>query len=108
MSNRTANIIAFCLLGFVFVIAVLSIRDDCLTMDETAHLPAGYSYLTQQDMRLNPEPPPLLKDLAALPLLFLKDIEFPSEIPAWKDAVNGQWDSGRYFLYETGNPADKM
>ena len=68
-SSSTTNIIAVGLLIFVFLVAVFSMKDDSLTMDEVAHLPAGYSYLTQKDMRLNPEHPPLLKDLAALPLL---------------------------------------
>jgi len=77
-------------------------------MDEVAHLPAGYSYLTQQDMRLNPEHPPLIKDLAALPLLFIKNINFPSDIKAWKDDVNGQWDFGFDLLYQSNNQADKM
>ena len=108
MSNRNTNIVASLLLTFVFFIAFFSAKDDSLTMDEVAHLPAGYSYLTQQDMRLNPEHPPLIKDLAALPLLFIKGIQFPSDIPAWKTDVNGQWDFGRYFLFKTGNPADKM
>lgn len=108
LSNRLTNIIAFFLLSFVFVITVFSIRDDSLTMDELAHLPAGYSYLTQKDMRLNPEHPPLIKDLAALPLLFIGNINFPSDVKAWKEDVNGQWDFGRYFLYQTGNPDDKM
>ncbi len=108
MSNRTANIIAVFLLTFVFFIAFFSVKNDSLTMDEVAHLPAGYSYLTQKDMRLNPEHPPLIKDLGALPLLFIKNIKFPSEISAWKSDINGQWDFGRYFLYDTGNPADKM
>ncbi|MDP1538584.1 MAG: glycosyltransferase family 39 protein [bacterium] len=108
LSNRTTNIIAACLLIFVFIITVLSIKDDSLTMDEVAHLPAGYSYLTQKDMRLNPEHPPLIKDLAALPLLFIKDIKFPSDISAWREDVNGQWDFGRYFLYQTENPVEKM
>ncbi|GAH87822.1 unnamed protein product, partial [marine sediment metagenome] len=62
-------------------------KDDSATMDEVAHLPAGYSYLTQKDYRLNPEHPPLLKDLAAIPLLFIKDINFPSDIKAWKEDV---------------------
>ena len=108
MSNRTANIIAVFLLIFVFLIAFLSVKNDSLTMDEVAHLPAGYGYLTQKDMRLNPEHPPLIKDIGALPLLFIKNIKFPSEIPAWKSDINGQWNFGRYFLYNTGNPADKM
>ena len=33
-------------------------------------LPAGYSYLHWDDYRLNPEHPPLVKKLAALPLLW--------------------------------------
>lgn len=107
-SNRTTNLIAVSLLVLVFFVSVLSIKNDSLTMDEVAHLPAGYSYLTQKDMRLNPEHPPLLKDLAAIPLLFIKNIKFPSDIKSWAEDVNGQWDFGRYFLYQTQNPADKM
>ncbi len=108
MSNRTANIVAGILLLTMFLLAVFSIKGDSLTMDERAHLPAGYSYLTQKDMRLNPEHPPLLKDLSAIPLLFIDDINFPSEISAWKNEVNGQWDFGTAFLYNSGNPAEKM
>ena len=54
MSNRLTNLIATFLLIFIFLVAIFSIKDDSLTMDELAHLPAGYSYLTQKDMRLNP------------------------------------------------------
>jgi len=108
MRNRTTNIIAIILLMFVFLVCVFSMKDDSLTMDEVAHLPAGFSYLTQKDMRLNPEHPPLIKDLAAIPLLFIKGIKFPSNIKAWKDDVNGQWDFGFHFMYKIGNPADKM
>jgi len=108
MSDKLTNIIAVILLALMFFLAVKSMAGDSLTMDEVAHLPGGYAYLTQKDMRLNPEHPPLLKDLAALPLLFIKGINFPSEIQAWKDDINGQWAFGYYFLYDTGNPVDKM
>lgn len=108
MSNRFTNIIAVLLLIFVFFIALLSMKDDSATMDEVAHLPAGYSYLTQKDMRLNPEHPPLIKDLAAVPLLFIKGIKFPYELKDWKEDVNGQWQFGYHFLYKMGNPADQM
>src|SRR3989344_4683436 len=108
LSNRLTNFIAAGLLIFVFLITLFSVKDDSLTMDELAHLPAGYSYLTQKDMRLNPEHPPLIKDLAAIPLLFIKDINFPSDINSWKEDINGQWDFGREFLYNSGNPADKI
>ncbi len=108
MPNRLTNIIAIFLLVFVFFIGVFSMKNDSLTMDELAHLPAGYSYLTQKDMRLNPEHPPLIKDLAAIPLLFIKNINFPSETKSWKKDVNGQWDFGNKFLFHSGNPAYKM
>ena len=108
MSSRLTNLIAISLLVFVFAIAVFSIKDDSLTMDELAHLPAGYSYLTQKDMRLNPEHPPLIKDLAALPLLFIKGISFPLNSPAWQKDVNGQWEFGNQFLFRSGNPAEKI
>jgi len=108
MSNRLTNIIAIFLMAFMFLMAVFSMKDDSLTMDELAHLPAGYSYLTQKDMRLNPEHPPLIKDLAGFPLLFIKEINFPSEIKDWKDDINGQWGFGNVFLFKSGNPADKM
>lgn len=108
MSNRLTYGLAGILLFGVFLAGIFSLKDDSLTMDELAHLPAGYSYLTQKDARLNPEHPPLIKELAAFPLLFIKGIKFPSEIKDWKEDVNGQWGFGNYFLFKTGNPADKM
>lgn len=108
MSNRLTNFIAAIILLGMFVAAVLSIRDDSTTMDELAHLPAGYSYVSQKDMRLNPEHPPLIKDLAGFPLLFIEGINFPSEAKSWREDVNGQWDFGAELLYKSRNPVDKM
>ena len=71
---------------------------DSAIMDELAHIPAGYGYVSQLDYRLNPEHPPLIKALAALPLLF-DHVSFPTDTPAWQTAVNGQWDMGGAFLY---------
>jgi len=102
------NFIIAGLLVLVFILALFSMKDDSLTMDEVAHLPAGYSYLTQKDMRLNPEHPPLLKDLAAFPLLFIQEIRFPYEIKDWQEDINGQWGFGYHFLYHMGNPTEKM
>ncbi len=106
MSNRLTNIIAICLLLFTFFLAFFSMRGDSITMDELAHIPAGYSYLTQQDYRLNPEHPPLIKDLAALPLLFL-NLNFPKDSSAWQ-GINEQWWFGWEFLYNSGNNPDQI
>lgn len=50
--------------------ALWSAWHSSATYDEPAHLAAGYTYLTRGDFRLNPEHPPVVKALAALPLLW--------------------------------------
>ncbi|MEK7566984.1 MAG: glycosyltransferase family 39 protein [Patescibacteria group bacterium] len=108
MANlRIANIVAVFLLTVMFVLMFFSSLNESAIMDELAHIPAGYSYLTQKDYRLNPEHPPLAKDLAALPLTFL-NINFPTDVKAWSEDINGQWDMGRIFLYESGNNPDRI
>jgi 4-amino-4-deoxy-L-arabinose transferase-like glycosyltransferase len=47
----------------------LSARLESQTFDEPAHLYAGYSYWLHSDFGINPEHPPLVKLVAALPLL---------------------------------------
>lgn len=107
IKNKISGIIAFGILGIMFLIMFGSSWNDSATFDEVAHIPAGYSYLTQKDYRLNPEHPPLAKDIATLPLLFL-DLKFPINNSAWTNDINGQWDMGRIFLYESGNDADQI
>jgi len=104
---KRPNTIAFILLIFMGVVAFASVRGDAVTTDESPHIVSGYSYLKLQDMRLNPEHPPLIKDIAAIPLLF-QDINFPVKHPAWTSMVNAQWDLGPQFLYRSGNDADKL
>ncbi|MBI4114323.1 MAG: glycosyltransferase family 39 protein [Candidatus Niyogibacteria bacterium] len=84
-----------------------SALDESAIMDELAHIPAAYSYVSQSDFRLNPEHPPLLKDLTGIPLLFL-NLNFPLDVPAWITDVNGQWTMGSLFLYESGNDPDQI
>jgi 4-amino-4-deoxy-L-arabinose transferase-like glycosyltransferase len=113
MSNRLAYIFAGLMLIVILSLAYFSLLGDSLTMDELAHLPAGYSYVTKHDMRLNPEHPPLIKDMAGLGVLAWSKISgtkinFPDQIRAWKDDVNGQWDFGTAFLFHSNNDADKI
>jgi len=48
-----------------------------ITIDEIAHVPAGYYHLVAGNYTLNNEHPPLIKYWAALPLLFLQPNEPP-------------------------------
>lgn len=95
------------ILVVMFAIMFASAWNDTAIMDELAHIPAGYSYVTQFDMRLNPEHPPLIKDLAGLPLL-TQNFSFPVSSRSWQEDVNGQWDFGRAFLYGAGNNPDTI
>src|SRR5215472_17573568 len=81
----------------------LAIPKLSATADEIVHLPAGYTYWTTRDFRLNPEHPPLAKLLAAVPLLFLKP---------YTDLTSREWNTadeylfGYRFLYS--NDADRL
>jgi len=107
ISNKLTNIFAIVLLSIMFIVGLASYKQDALTMDEQSHIGAGYSYLSQQDFRINPEHPPLIKDLSAIPLLFL-DLNFPVEDAAWTEGINNQWIFGNKFIFNSGNNADQL
>ena len=86
------------------VMTFVSLRESA-TMDELAHIPSGYSYLRYLDYRLNPEHPPLVKALSAIPLIFM-GLRFPTDHSSWTNDVNGQWAAGNQFIYWSGNDAD--
>src|SRR5665647_1706675 len=100
--------IIFIILAFMFVVSVLNAKNDSAIYDEIAHIPAGYSYLTKHDMRLNPEHPPLLKDLAAFPLLFMH-LNFDTAQPFWNENPNdAQWNAGKYLFYRADNNPEQI
>ncbi len=70
-SGSGGTFFALALLGILFLQGLSFIIESSQTSDEAAHLLAGYTYLTTGDFRMNREEPPLLKELAALPLLLL-------------------------------------
>ena len=82
---------------------VLALPRLSATTDEVVHLPAGYTYWTTRDFRLNPEHPPLAKLFAAIPLLALKprlDLSWP------------EWNSPQQYIFGYGflytNDADRL
>lgn len=106
MSNFQIKLIVVAVMAISLTLSIASLWGDSIIVDEVPHIGAGYSYLVKRDMRLNPEHPPLAKDLAALPLLFLKlkQTAFKSEF--WQTDINGQWNFGRQLIFGSGNNAD--
>jgi hypothetical protein len=103
--HRCHGIIAIALLATMFSLGFYAMVGNTAVVDEVAHIPAGYSYLHFGDYRLNPEHPPLIKDLAGLPLQFMH-LNFPSgPKSAWTTEANAEWDTGWQFLYASGNNA---
>lgn len=98
-------LVLICCATFLIMVTV-SFQESAI-VDELAHIPAGYAYVHYLDYRLNPEHPPLLKALAAIPLLFLK-LNYPLTNPFWTTAVNGEWGVGGAFLYGLGNSAAEI
>ncbi len=108
---ETSKKIPYVILGLIiaasFGIMASVSQGESPIMDELAHIPAGYGYDKYFDYRLNPEHPPLVKMMAALPLTFL-NLTFHIDTADWAKAVNGQWDAGADFLYHSGNDPDTI
>jgi 4-amino-4-deoxy-L-arabinose transferase-like glycosyltransferase len=90
----------------LFILALelsLSIRRETQTWDEACHIFAGYSYWTRGDFAINPEHPPLVKLLAALPLLSM-----PLKVPPREKLFSKEEDfiSARQFVYS--NDAERI
>jgi hypothetical protein len=105
MSSRAFGLL---LLGLALVVhgglALHTMSGNAATFDEGAHLPAGYTHLALGDHRLNPEQPPLVKLLAAAPLLLIDPVVRTDHV-AWTSGR--QWEFGRRFLY-AWNDGDRL
>jgi len=102
----------FTLLGALFLLLVfvaqgiLFIQANSQTVDEAMHLAAGYSYLAKKDFRIEPQNPPLIKELLALPLFLSYRLPFNPDPQHWREADG--YLIGRDLLYNSTPSADRM
>ncbi len=89
----------FSLLVIMAAEIVLSVRGESLSWDEGDHIFAGYMSLKTRDYGLNPEHPPLVKMVAALPLMPLA-LRVPPLQNRWYK-VESYYD-GRELIYHNG------
>jgi hypothetical protein len=99
-ARRRERLLLAVLLGAVFFQEFCSARLLNASSDETMHLPAGYTYWKTGDFRLNPEHPPFIKLLAALPLLPMNPY-VKWEDPTWSGDPPDQVRFGVRFLYSS-------
>jgi Dolichyl-phosphate-mannose-protein mannosyltransferase len=107
MKRSTATLIAAALLGLYWWMATSVSDNQGTTGDEIAHLTAGYSYWKTDDYRLQPENGNLPQRWAAIPLLFKKDLKFPTlEQNSWR--ISDVWDMGFQWFFTLGNDLAAM
>jgi len=107
--------LACLLLLFQLIIQINLAMTDAQTSDEAVHLFSGYTYLTSGNFRYNPEHPPLMKYIAAAPLLFLRP-NIPPRAQDYNQQFNDpyffgnreQFNIGSDFLYQTNNNSDQL
>src|SRR5882762_6965048 len=106
LPNNKRGLIAVGVIGLLAALVLqltLSISRESPTWDEGDHIFAGYRSLTHKDFGLNPEHPPVVKMLAAAPLLSM-----PLKIPEVRNRFFMQeaFLDGKEFLFS--NDADAM
>lgn len=71
----------------VFTVIVLSLlRQKSMMVDDSLHIPSGYSYVVTGDYRLNQEHPPFIKLLSGLGLSLVRP-ELPLDAKSWQMAA---------------------
>ncbi|MCL5291189.1 MAG: glycosyltransferase family 39 protein [Actinobacteria bacterium] len=105
MGRKVAYIIMFIILALMLRNLLVGAAEDSMTVDEVPHLAAGYSYVQAQDYRLNPEHPPLIKDLAGL-AVSTTPVNYPFDY--FYSHISNQYGVGEKFLYESKNDADAI
>lgn len=97
------------IVAFSLILGITSVWNDSPIVDEIPHIGAGYSYIAKGDFRLNPEHPPLAKDLAGISLKIAGIKDGPAfESRFWQKDINGQWEFGRRLIFSSGNDAVQL
>jgi 4-amino-4-deoxy-L-arabinose transferase-like glycosyltransferase len=105
--SRSKSLYVAAVAGLFLILACelwLSIARLSQTVDEGAHLYAGYQYWKAGDYGLNPEHPPLLKFIAAIPLLPMQ-LQQPHP-PTTFSSKAEEYIGGGQLLY--GNDAERV
>ncbi len=114
MQTKTANRLALGVCVALWIAFLAQgwgfIRANSQSHDEAVHLTAGYSYLATHDFRLNPEHPPLLKELAALPIWLRYGLPFHPAANLWGSSATEteKWTISRDFLYRSSVPHEDL
>ena len=111
MKERYALYAAGALIIIMGVVMTVSVANDTYTTDELLYIPTGYHYLTNASMRLGFEHPPLVRDIAAVPLLFMNlapTDEFWNPSTPGAQLSDAVWNFGENFLFNQTQPPETI
>jgi 4-amino-4-deoxy-L-arabinose transferase-like glycosyltransferase len=97
------TVLAGLLLALMAILAGGAALGESVTVDEVSHIGAGVSYLQKLDLRMNFEHPPLVKVLAAIPLV-IRGVRADYNHISWTisdkilPSFLGQWVFGEWLL----------
>lgn len=97
--------IAGILLAFFLISCIFYALTNSITSDELTHITAGYINIHFNDYRFNVEHPPFIKQLAAIPLLFIK-VNFPLSVYHASNVPDDIVTIQDAFLFRSGNDLD--
>ncbi len=89
---------------------VLASRDNAHLADESLRIALGYTHLAYGNLKLNLEDPPLGKELAAVPLLFMH-LRLPRDLSSLAPGKFGKGEAFNFssdFLYGQSVPVDTL
>jgi 4-amino-4-deoxy-L-arabinose transferase-like glycosyltransferase len=94
------NLGVLALLCLHYFMAAQSLVQENPTVDEVVHLPAGVTYWQKGTFRLYPHNPPLVKLVAALPVVWSGVVTAPLyATPAWTSRFPSQTNFSQYFAF---------
>ena len=105
MSAARRALIPVSMLAAFAALAVTSLYGKSPTVDEIYHLASGYSYLATGQFELAIDHPPLVKMLAAAPLL-LMDLAPAAQTPGWSERDRPKFEGE--FAYHNRAPLRRM
>ena len=100
MPRRRAHAVAFLLVLMFLGELVFSVHRQSLSWDEGDHIYAGYESWAAGEFGINPEHPPLLKEIATLPLLTMHLSAPPRKSPRFSKTE--AYFNGRSLIYDNG------
>ncbi|MBN1405763.1 MAG: glycosyltransferase family 39 protein [Candidatus Omnitrophica bacterium] len=95
------------LILFIVLSGLFYCASNSITSDEKTHMTAGYINIRFNDYRFNIEHPPFIKQVSAIPLLFL-NIKFPHEVYAASSINSDIVKMQKPFLFKLGNDLNLM